>query len=87
MAVLAIFCVLTIFLFPLVQGPYSVVNGPATALQAAGTAARVRYAIQSALKSLQSSKYLSLVALFRLGEPAIEFESVKLAACGSILRC
>jgi len=32
LAVMAVFCVLMIFLFPAMQGPYSVVNGPVTAL-------------------------------------------------------
>src|SRR4030095_17090798 len=34
LAVVTVLCVLMIFFFPLLQGPYSVVNGPATALQA-----------------------------------------------------
>ncbi|HVM92456.1 MAG TPA: hypothetical protein VMT67_06565 [Terriglobales bacterium] len=87
LAVVAIFCILTIFLFPLMQGPYSVVNGPVTALQAARTAARVRYAIQSALKFLQSSLYLSLVVLCSLGDSGTGCEPLKLVSCGSILRC
>ncbi|HTR27322.1 MAG TPA: hypothetical protein VMI10_25355 [Terriglobales bacterium] len=87
LAVLAMLCVLTIFLFPLVQGPYSVVNGPVTALQAARAAARIRNAIRSAVRSLQSSRCRLLAVLARAAEPIIEFESINLAACGSILRC
>jgi len=53
LAVLTILCVLMIFFFPLMQGPYSVVHGPATALQAARAAARLQIIIvQGALNSL-----------------------------------
>jgi len=47
-AVFAVVCVLTIFLFPAVQGPYSAVNGPVTALQSSRAALRLRIAIQQA---------------------------------------
>src|SRR5512143_3117217 len=42
LVVLITFCVLMIFFFPVMQGPYSVVHGPATAFQAARAAARLR---------------------------------------------
>ncbi len=69
LAVLAVFCVLAIFLFPAMQGPYSAVNGPATALQSARSALRLRTAIvQSACQSLGnlpiSLVILSLISLF-----------------------
>ena len=48
LALVAVLCVLTIFLFPAMQGPYPVVNGPATALQAARAALRVQIAIVQA---------------------------------------
>ena len=38
LAVLALLCVLTVYFFPAMQGPYSVVHGPATALLAARAA-------------------------------------------------
>jgi len=44
-----------IFFFPVMQGPYSVVHGPASALQAARSAARLRIVImQGALNPLGS---------------------------------
>jgi hypothetical protein len=53
LAMVAVFCVLTILLFPSVQGPYSVVNGPVTALQASRAAVHLRIAImQAAFRSL-----------------------------------
>jgi len=53
LAMLAVLCVLTIFLFPSVRGPYSVVNGPVTALQAARAVARLwKTMVQSAFRSL-----------------------------------
>ncbi|MGA2356325.1 MAG: hypothetical protein ABSG02_17660 [Terriglobales bacterium] len=52
-ATLAVICVLSIFLFPAMQGPYSAVHGPASALLAMRAAAKVRSAIaQAASRSL-----------------------------------
>lgn len=51
-AVAALLCVLTIFFFPAVQGPYSAVHGPVTALLALRAAASVRTAIMSAGSSV-----------------------------------
>jgi hypothetical protein len=45
LAVLTVVCVLAVFFFPAVEGPYSVVNGPVTALLSARAAAGVRMAI------------------------------------------
>lgn len=86
MAVVAIFCILTIFLFPVMQGPYSAVNGPVTALQAARAALRLRLAIvYSALKSSLNLSFL--IVLFWLNIPAAECEPNSPAVCGSVLRC
>ena len=50
-AVLTVICVLMIFFFPVMQGPYSVLHGPVTALRAARAAVHLRLAIvQAALK-------------------------------------
>ena len=82
------FCVLTIFLFPVMQGPYSAVNGPVSALQATRNAARVRLSIvQSALKSLGNILALSLVFLFYMGIVLADSEPASFPACDSILRC
>ena len=89
LAVLAVLSVLTIFLFPGVQGPYSVMHGPATAFQAARAAARVRVAIvQGALSSL--GNWLTIIpplVVARLSLSDTEFQSVSLPECNTILRC
>jgi hypothetical protein len=77
-----------IFFFPVMQGPYSVVHGPASALQAARAADRLRIVImQGALNSLGN---------FLISPPGIlswmllsqaEFRSVSLPEYNTILRC
>lgn len=87
LAVLAVLCVLTIFLFPVMQGPYSAVHGPVTALQAAHSAARLKFAMAWAgLKSTRQSAIALLLCLLA-GENRAEFPSPNLANCASILRC
>lgn len=88
LAVVAVFCVLTIFLFPSMQGPYSVVHGPATALLAARAAARVRSVIvQGAFKCFANGLILSLVALSWKLFAEGDFYSVTLPERNAILRC
>jgi hypothetical protein len=45
LAVITIFCVLSIFLFPVSAGPYSAVHGPATGLVAVRAAMKLRRAM------------------------------------------
>lgn len=45
LALVAAFCVLGIFLFPVMDGPYSAVHGPVTALLSIRAAARLRMTI------------------------------------------
>lgn len=45
LALLAAFCVLGIFFFPVMDGPYSAVHGPVTALLSIRAAARLRMTI------------------------------------------
>jgi hypothetical protein len=79
LAVLTILCVLMIFFFPLMQGPYSVVHGPATALQAARAAARLQIIIvQGALNSLGNFLISPLVILSWMLLSQAEFRSVSL---------
>ena len=88
LAVLTILCVLMIFFFPLMQGPYSVVHGPATALQAARAAARLRIVIvQGALNSLGNFLISPLVILSWMLLSQAEFRSVGLPEYNTILRC
>ena len=53
-AVVGILCVLTVFFCPVMQGPYSVVHGPVTALQGARAAAGSRMAMVRAALALSS---------------------------------
>ena len=45
LALVAVFCVLGIFFFPVMDGPYSAVHGPVTALLSIRAAARLRMTI------------------------------------------
>jgi hypothetical protein len=88
LAVVTVLCVLMIFFFPLMQGPYSVVHGPATALQAARAAARLRIVIvQGALDSLGSFLISPLVILSWMLLSQAEFRSVGLPEFNTVLRC
>jgi hypothetical protein len=88
LAVLAVLCVLTIFLSPAVQGPYSVVHGPVTALQAARAALSVQIAIVQAALSSQGNPSISRAAVFSwMSFPSSESESASLAERSTILRC
>ena len=88
LAVMAVFCVLMIFLFPAMQGPYSVVNGPVTALLAARAAVRLRIAIvQGALNSVGDYVVSPLVVLSWISLSPAEFQSISLPEYNTILRC
>jgi len=88
LAVLTILCVLMIFFFPLMQGPYSAVHGAATALEAARAAARLRIVIvQGALNSLGNFLISPLVILSWMLLSQVEFRSVSLPEYNTILRC
>ena len=53
LAIVALVCVLLIFLFPATQGPYSAMHGPVSALQSTRAAANLRISIvYAALKTL-----------------------------------
>jgi hypothetical protein len=54
-AVITIFCVVSIFLFPIAVGPYPAVHGPATAIQALHAAVKLRWII--AVAALASSHF------------------------------
>ncbi len=88
LAVMAVLCVLMIVLFPAMQGPYSVVHGPATALQAARAAARLRTAIvHGAFNSLGNCLISPLVVLSWMPLSPAEFQSISLPEYNTILRC
>jgi hypothetical protein len=55
LALLSVACVLAVFFFPAVQGPYSVVHGPVTALHSVRAATSLRMMIYHAgLSALRS---------------------------------
>jgi ATP/ADP translocase len=84
---LVVLCVVGIFFFPAIQGPYSAVNGPVTALQSARSAARVRVAIVQAAFKLIGNFQLSALAWVNLATIVyIEPQSLVCVDC-SILRC
>ncbi len=88
LAVLTVLCVLMIFFFPVMQGPYSVAHGPVTALQAARAAARLRIIIvQGALNSLGNFLISPLVILSWMLLSQAEFCSVSVPEYNTILRC
>jgi hypothetical protein len=88
LAVVAAFCVLTIFLFPGMQGPYSVVHGPVTALLAVRAAAKVRIGIlQGALRSLANHLILAIVVFSRMSLIELISQTAALLESGTILRC
>jgi hypothetical protein len=88
LAVVAVLCVLMIFLFPSVQGSYSMVHGPVTALLAARAAVRLRISImQGALKSLGNRMISLQVVLSWILLPNAESQLLSLPRYNSILRC
>lgn len=88
LAVLTVLCVLMIFLFPAMQGPYSVVHGPVTALQAARTAARLRIImVQGVLNSLGTFLIAPLAGLACMVLSEAESPSLSLPGNNTILHC
>jgi hypothetical protein len=59
LAIVAVLCVLAIFLFPASTGSYSVVHGPVTALLAFRFAARLRASIVQGASRILSGKVIS----------------------------
>jgi hypothetical protein len=87
LALLALVCVLTIFLFPAIEGPYSVVHGPASALLAVRAAAKVRTAIAGAASRSVDVLTSPLVALCRMLVVEPDIHVPALPERSAILRC
>lgn len=92
LAVIAVLCVLTIFFFPAMEGPYPVVHGPVTALLSIRAAAALRARIMrgglSALRNRLHRAFVSMTLLFWAPISTVEFQvDDLLAGCNSILRC
>ena|SRR3974377_1986997 len=91
LAVFAAVCVLAIFFFPSMTGPYSAVHGPVTALLSVRAAARLRVIIQTGVKAIRTRlgyAYTELMPLGFLASPCAEF-FVQTLNTGSlaVLRC
>jgi hypothetical protein len=85
----AVLCVLVIFFSPSIQGPYSVVHGPATALQTARESARLLAAIVQGAFTPQANGLISpLVVLSWISlSGAADFHSFTLPECYTVLNC
>ena len=86
LAILAVLCVLSIFLFPAGHGPYSVIHGPVTALQAVRVAGRLRLAILAAALTL-SFALTPVVTLSSIQLSRSQSLPASLLALNTILRC
>lgn len=90
LAVMAVLSVLAIFFFPSLQGPYSVVHGPVTALMSFRAASMMRNAIARAGQSVRRScERMSAVvpAWSTKAISAMEVPADLTSASASILRC
>jgi hypothetical protein len=87
LALVAVLCVLSVFFFHAIQGPYSVVHGPVTALRSSRAAAGLHTAMQSGLNSFRANAGLAISPLAIIAiVPDTNAES-HFAPPVSILRC
>ncbi len=89
LAVLAVFCVLAVFFFHAIQGPYSAVHGPVTALLSARAAAGLRTAIVFA-GSAMAQLWVGLCLLPISWRKSVLLTAPRFSSCvdsNSILRC
>ena len=92
LAVVAVLCVLTIFFFPAMQGPYCAVHGPVTALLSIRASATLRLRIvRSGLTALRDRLHRAYGAQARFVPSRLSFMESAMddsAPSGtSILRC
>lgn len=87
LAVVAILCVISIFLFPVARGPYTAIHGPVTTLQSARNAVRVRIGMLAASLGISALLRGCLVALSAMTFHRAHFYSDSGFASASILRC
>ncbi len=88
-AVIALFCVLTVFFFHGIEGPYSVVHGPVTALLSLRAAAGLRMSMMQAglnVTGIWVSFTILLVLWWAVWKCEFQSESSS-DACNAILRC
>ncbi len=91
-ALLAALCVLSIFFFPGVEGPYPAVHGPVTALLSLRAAARLRVAIRAGVNAVRmfiSTALFPSLLLIRNSVSVMEEPSSTISGFGSVevLRC
>lgn len=91
LSVLAALCVLSLFLFPGIEGPYPAVHGPVTALLSIRAAARLRLLIRAGVRVARnylSCQSLGLVPLLLIDNLSAECGLNGLSAGSpSVLRC
>jgi hypothetical protein len=90
LALIAVICVLSIFFFPAMRGPYSVVHGPVTALLAARAAAGLRMSIAGVrvVRDRLARTHAARAQSLGTASPFLEFPNNSLCAeCSSVLRC
>lgn len=90
LALIAVICVLSIFFFPAMRGPYSVVHGPVTALLAARAAAGLRMSIAGVqvVRDRLAGAHFAPAQSLGMAIPFLEFPNNSLSAeCTSVLRC
>ena len=85
LAVFAAVCVLAVFLYPGMEGPYPAVHGPVTALLSIRAAARLRVMIRAGLEAMRAGLGHAWISV---ASPGAEFP-VTIANTGSVavLRC
>jgi len=92
LAVLAALCVLSIFFFPGIEGPYPAVHGPVTALLSLRAAARLRVVIRAGVNAVRILLSPALFAslLFARKSAAVMDEmspDSSWSGCVAVLRC
>ncbi len=91
LSVMAAVCVLSLFFFPGIEGPYPAVHGPVTALLSIRAAARLRVLIRAGVRVARNClacQSLGLVPLLRIENQSAESGLNGLSAgSSSVLRC
>jgi len=91
LAIVAVLCVLAVFFFPGIEGPYSAVNGPVTALLSVRAASVLRLGIvQAALTILYTLLAFASLVLASFWNESCHWDSFSdgaVPACIATLRC
>ncbi len=88
LAMVSVVCVLAVFFFPAVRGPYSAVHGPVTVMHAARAATGVRMAVARAGLSVVRIHFRTALVLRPCAKLKLKFLSGGvLSGFGIPLRC